>query len=455
MSHFITKKERSEVKKLFLVQESLAERVIGIVRFLAFGWFGTLAVMQAFRNRSGLVELILPVAVIGSICIILLIFSLIAAKRSLRTGRYARAMKYLTVTADVAVIAYLAHTGLGFIRGFSPDLDLVLVVLIYTACFMFAASSYLFLALFRFHALAVLYAGVLFVILYAVIPFFNPFLFTLLRDPLLFGKKIQYLILFAGMFAADVGLALLLAVRCRRIILSGNARERLARFLPETVDRELLTRGQDIPEAGARCRATVLSVVVEGFGAQADSMKPEDTVSLLNTVFNEMIEAVFAREGALGPLTGDGLKAVFGTPLKTVEPEANAVRAAIEMLRKVESLNTLRRHRRLPLIKLGVGIHTGDLTVGSIGGERRADFTAVGDTVDTAAKLEQYTRTAAGRIIVSETTRARLGNEFSIQLLGKATLKGKTQALKLYAINPWLTPVKVDETSQNDKAKTK
>ncbi len=446
MSQFITKKERSEVKRLFLAEESLSERIISIVRFLAFGWFGALAVRQAFINRAKTLELILPVAAIGSLCIFLLVFSLIAAKRTLRTGRYPRAMKYLHVTADVAVIAYLAHTGLGFMRGFSPDFDLVSIALIYTACFMFAAASYLFIALFRYHAWAVLYAGILFVIIYAVLPFLNPFLLTLLRDPPLFGEKIQYLILFSGMFLSDVGLALLLAVRFRQFMLKSKSRERLARFLPETIDRELFARGQDIPETGVRCRATVLSAVIEGFSALADAMKPEESVALLNSLLGDMIGAVFAREGAINFMTGDGLKAVFGTPLKTLEPEANAVRAAVEMIRKVESFNTLRRHRGLAPIKLGIGIHTGDVIAGVIGGERRSDFTAVGDTVETASKLEQYTRTAAGRIIVSEAARARLGNEFSIQLLGKATLKGKKQPLKLYAVNPWLSPVSVNET---------
>jgi class 3 adenylate cyclase len=446
MTHFIHKRERSEVKKMLLVEESLAERVISIIRVALFGYFAALAVFRAVAHRERLLELILPVAVIGSACVFLLVMGLIAGKKALRSGRYGEAMKYLHITADVAIIAYIVHIGLEYVRLWSPAFDAPLVALLYTACFAIAAVSYQFVNLFRFHSLASFYAGILFAILYFIVPFLNPLLVPLLRDRSLLGPDVYYLILFGGLFVADLVLALLLASRVRRLLLRNKVQERLARYLPETIDRDLLERGQDIPDRGARRRATILFADIEGFTALADSMTPEETVDLLNSYFNDMIQVVFKYEGAVDKLSGSGLTTVFGAPLSSVEPEANAVRAAIDMIRKLESLNALRKHRRLPPLRIGIGVHTGDVIMGDIGSGRRMDFTAVGETVDTASRLEQYARTAAGRIIVSETTRARLGNEFSVQLLGKATLKGKAQPLKVYAVNPWLTPVSVEET---------
>jgi class 3 adenylate cyclase len=446
MNHMLHKRERSEVKKLLLIEECLAERIISIIRMALVGYFAAMAIIRSLAHRQEMLALILPVSILGAAAIFLLVMSLVAGKRALQSGHYGEPMKYIHITVDVALIAYLAHTGLGFIRETSPGLNTVLVALLYTACFMLAAVSYQLVNLFRFHRLSSLYAGALFALIYFVIPFINPFLVPLLRDIRLLSENLMYLGLFASLFLVDTVLALLLAGRVRGFLLKNKVQERLARFLPETIDRELLERGQDIPDKGVRCRATILFADIQGFTALAESLTPEETVDLLNTYFNDMIQVVFKYEGAVDKLIGDGLMAIFGAPLKSLEPEANAVRAAVDMIRKLEGLNALRRHQKKPPLKIGIGVHTGEVVLGSIGSERRMDFTAVGDTVNIASRLENFTRNAGGRIIVSEATRAKLGNEFSVQVLGKVMLKGKTQPLKVFAVNPWLKPVKMDET---------
>jgi class 3 adenylate cyclase len=445
MKHLHRKKERSEVKKLLLIEEIISERVISLIRVAIVGWFAALAVIRALAHRRDMLEILLPIGIISFFSLLLMVHSLVAGKRTLRTGHYGDVMKYFHITVDALLIAYAAHVGLGFVREFSTALNTVDLALLYTAFFTAAASAYLFINLFRFHLYAGLYAGILLLGLYAVVPFINPVFKPLFHNPRVLGESLYFMALFTSAFLLDLILSILLAARVRRFLVKTKAQERLARFLPETIDRELLERGQDIPDKGVRCRATILFVDIHGFTTLAEAMGPEETVELLNAYYNDMIQVVFKHEGAVDKLIGDGLMAIFGAPLKSVEPESNAVRAAIDMCRQLESLNAVRKHAAKPPLRIGVGIHTGDVILGSVGGERRMDFTAIGDTVNTASRLEQFSRTAAGRIIVSETTRARLGNEFSVSILGKTTLPGKTQALRVYAVNPWLTPVDVTQ----------
>jgi class 3 adenylate cyclase len=445
MKHLHRRKERSEVKKLLLIEEILSERVISLIRMTIVAWFAALAVVKALAHRDALWAIILPIGVIALLSIFLLIHSLATGKRSLRTGHYAEVMKYLHITADTALIAYLAHIGIGFVRGFSTSLNTVDLALLYTAFFTAAAAAYLLVNLFRFNIYAGLYAGLLLLGLYAVVPFINPVFKPIFHDPALLGDTLYFMACFSSALLMDIILSVLLAARVRRFLVKTKLQERLARFLPETIDRDLLERGQDIPDQGVRCRATILFADIHGFTTLAEAMGPEKTVELLNAFFNDMIPVIFKYEGAVDKLIGDGLMAIFGAPLKSLEAEANAVRAAIDMCRKLESLNTVRKHAKQTPLRIGIGIHTGDVVLGSVGSERRRDFTAIGDTVNTAGRLEQFSRTAAGRIIISETTRSRLGNEFSVTLLGKTTLRGKTQALRVYTVNPWLTPVDVTQ----------
>jgi class 3 adenylate cyclase len=441
MKHLHRAKERSEVKKLLLVEEMLAERVISLVRMLLVGGGAALAVIQALARREEMLRLILPAGILVVFSAFLLVHSLIAVKAALRKGQAAEAMKYLHITADAGLIAWLLHMGIPFASRIINPLHPVDLPLLYTACFSAVAAVYLFINLFRFHFYAALYAGVLLLGLYGLIPFLSPDFTPLFRNPALLTGNLGAMIFLLGSFALDIFLSVFLSGRVRRFLVKHKAQERLARFLPATIDRELLERGQDIPDKGVRCRATILFADIHGFASLTEALSPEETVDLLNAYYNDMIEVIFRHEGAVAKITGDGLTAVFGAPLKSLEAEANAVQAAIDMCRKLESRNAVRTHAKKPLLEIGVGIHTGDVVLGSVGSERRMDFTAIGDTVHTAIRLEQFSQPAAARIIVSETTRARLGSGFSIALLGKTTLKGKTQALRVYSVNPWLTPV--------------
>jgi adenylate cyclase len=113
-----------------------------------------------------------------------------------------------------------------------------------------------------------------------------------------------------------------------------------------------------------------------------------------------MTETIFAHGGTLDKYIGDGLMALFGAPAATPQDAANALAAAIDMQRQLPVLNAELRAEGLPELKVGIGLHTGEATVGYIGSERRTEYTAIGDTVNLAARLEQ--NASGGQILLSE-----------------------------------------------------
>jgi class 3 adenylate cyclase len=126
--------------------------------------------------------------------------------------------------------------------------------------------------------------------------------------------------------------------------------------------------------------------------------------------------------------------ALFGAPLPAEDDVERALAAAAAMQREVVKLNWSRRQREVPEIRIGVGIHTGLAVVGNIGSEQRMQYTAIGDTVNVAARL--VSRAAAGQVIVSESVRAVAADRDRFQYLAEVELKGREQKLNIYSV-PW------------------
>jgi adenylate cyclase len=126
-------------------------------------------------------------------------------------------------------------------------------------------------------------------------------------------------------------------------------------------------------------------------------------VQLLNRYFSTMSEIIFEHRGTLDKFIGDGLMAFFGAPHATPDHASDAIAAAIEMQRALETLDVDLRAAGLGEVRIGIGPHTGEATVGYIGSDRRSEYTAIGDTVNVSSRLESNAK--AGEILVSEETR--------------------------------------------------
>jgi adenylate cyclase len=209
-----------------------------------------------------------------------------------------------------------------------------------------------------------------------------------------------------------------------------KAREKYERFLPQQlVDDVMLDPDKEVKPGGRRQAVTALFADMRGFTTLSEAHTPEVVVDLLNRFFTLMSEVVFRHGGTLDKYIGDGVMALFGAPYTTERDAVKAVRAAIEMQRFMVTFNEELASAALPTIGLGIGINTGPAIVGFIGSEMRLDYTAIGDTINTAARLEHMAK--AGQIIISEHTMQALDAGVSYTLLDAVQVKGRTARLQV------------------------
>lgn len=210
------------------------------------------------------------------------------------------------------------------------------------------------------------------------------------------------------------------------------ARSSYQRFMPNHVIDLILKSPDGLKLGGVNQPATLLFADIRGFTAMAEKSQPQIVVNVLNRFFTAMTEIIFANLGTLDKYLGDGLMAIFGAPYSSEDDAVNAVNAAIAMQKRIGKLNLELESLGFKPIEIGIGINTGEVTVGCIGSEKRMDYTAIGNAVNLAARLMQQ---AKGReILVSETTFYRIGNVFRAQPMGELSFKGMSTTTRVFQI---------------------
>ena len=211
------------------------------------------------------------------------------------------------------------------------------------------------------------------------------------------------------------------------------ARANYGRFLPEYVVKQILENPDSFKLGGVNQTLTVLFADIRGFTRLSENAAPERVVQLLNNYFTAMSDIIFAHGGTLDKYIGDGLMALFGAPTASPDDACNAVSAAVQMQRGMEEINTQLRADGLAEIAIGIGLHTGVATVGYIGSERRSEYTAIGDTVNLAARLEQ--NSLPGQIILSDATaRAAEGAGCGFHPRPPITVKNRVQPVPIFEV---------------------
>jgi class 3 adenylate cyclase len=178
----------------------------------------------------------------------------------------------------------------------------------------------------------------------------------------------------------------------------------------------------------------VLFSDIRGFTSLSEKLTPEEVVEMLRDYLTTMTEIVFKYGGTVDKYIGDAIMALYGAPFDQPNHAEQAVRTALEFQEQVKILSERWEARCGSRLRNGVGINTGEAVVGTIGSQQRLEYTAIGDTVNLASRLEGLTKDFLSPIVVSQSTYEEVRHLFYSRYLGEVKVKGKETAVKIYAV---------------------
>lgn len=201
---------------------------------------------------------------------------------------------------------------------------------------------------------------------------------------------------------------------------------------PEIVD-EIMRQGMDtIKLVGEAVDCAILFVDIRGFTTMSESLEPEMVVSILNKYLNLTSSSIFKYGGTLDKFIGDATMAIFNAPIKQDDYIFKAVCAAMDMVEKSHALGEELEREFGRTVSFGVGVHCGKAVVGNIGTDRRMDYTAIGDTVNTSARLEA--NAPRDTVYISKKVVDELGDRITVESVGNIPLKGKSEELEVFKL---------------------
>jgi adenylate cyclase len=204
------------------------------------------------------------------------------------------------------------------------------------------------------------------------------------------------------------------------------------RYFPQREALQLLAAG-GLPKGGERVEVTVMTADIRGFTSISERLAPDRIVEVLNRYFEAMVEIIFANDGTLISFVGDGLWAVFGLPAARPGDADRAVAAARAMGRRLAELNAEGAFAEVGGLRIGIAVHSGEVLAGTIGSDRRQEYTVIGDTVNTAARLEEANKELHTELLVSEATVSRLTSPDGLTPKGEIPIRGRKATLAIYS----------------------
>jgi adenylate cyclase len=242
--------------------------------------------------------------------------------------------------------------------------------------------------------------------------------------------------------AAPLGLGLVLGyVGVLGLRLTGEERERarlrhiFGRYVSNEVVEKLLAEGARPDLGGESCRITVLFSDIRNFTSMSEKLSPAEVVELLNTYFTQACEPILQMEGTVDKFVGDAIMAIFGAPAAYPDHARRAIQAALGLAAVARDFQSWMTRRfpglELPPFKIGVGIHTGEAVVGSIGSPKRLDYTAIGDTVNTASRLEGLSKDLGWTIVASRVTLEAAGFGVLVGDRRTVSVKGRQETVEV------------------------
>jgi class 3 adenylate cyclase/tetratricopeptide (TPR) repeat protein len=206
---------------------------------------------------------------------------------------------------------------------------------------------------------------------------------------------------------------------------------KIQRYLPKDLTQKILAQRDKIE--GERKQVTVMFCDMEGFTSLTEKLGSEQMYSIMDQVYEILIHKVHDYEGTVNELTGDGIIALFGAPIALEDAPQRAIRSALAIHREINKFNDeLKSEKKMPPIKMRIGIHTGPVVVGTLGNDLRVEFKAVGDTVNLASRMEGLAD--PGTTYVTEDTFKLAEGFFRFEALGEKKVKGKEEPIRVYQV---------------------
>ena len=209
-----------------------------------------------------------------------------------------------------------------------------------------------------------------------------------------------------------------------------------SRYVPNSLVKRLMTLGVDATRSVER-EITILFADIVGFTTMSEELNAVETASLLNRHFDMAGREITKHKGTVDKYIGDGLMAFWGAPEEDENQAIDALNAAHDIVKSLKMFNQQRLAKNQAPIRLRIGIHTGVVVVGNIGSSERKNYTIVGDAVNVAHRLEQFSKPLLGDedsiIVTSRTTWLAAGKPGNMRSIGRHKLRGREKQIEIFA----------------------
>lgn len=240
----------------------------------------------------------------------------------------------------------------------------------------------------------------------------------------------------AGMAVFNFGIEFTAMWRERRRIVAD-----FSRYLPTEVAKQIAERGEEALQlGGVRRDVAVLFVDIRGFTPLSEKMDPAELVAVLNQFLHLTTSCIFAQQGTVDKFIGDATMALFNAPTLMKDYVYHAVCAGLEMINRSRELTEKLVEQGFSGIGFGVGIHCGEAVIGNVGTEHRMEYTAIGDTVNTAARLES--QALASEVLISQAVYNQVASRIACTYLGERKVKGKQEPIPVWRAEALMPPEK-------------
>jgi adenylate cyclase len=206
------------------------------------------------------------------------------------------------------------------------------------------------------------------------------------------------------------------------------------KYIPAELVQQLIRKGEEIDASGERQRLTIFFSDIEDFSTISEKLTPNELSSQISEYLTEMTTIILKHGGTVDKYIGDSIMAFWGAPNKTLDHATQACLAAIECNTHLKKLAKEWTSQGRPAFKARIGLNTGDVVVGNIGSDQRLSYTAMGDPVNLASRLEGLNKEYSTSIIISQTVLNELPDEFTYRLLDIVVVKGKTEPVPIYEL---------------------